>query len=494
MTTKARSILAIDQGTTNTKAILVSETGQVVGETSRNLTANCPLPGWVEQDPFEIWHSTQEVVSELLEGLHPGELSGLAITNQRESVLIWERNTGNALGPCVVWQCRRTAPFCAELRKRGLDSRIYQLTGLTIDPLFSAGKARWLLDHIPQGQVRAESGDLCMGTVDSWLLWNLTGGRVHACDVTNASRTQLFNLHHLEWDDELLGIFDIPRPLLPEVRLSSALYGETIATGAAPAGIPIAALIGDSHASLFGHAGFRPCVLKATYGTGSSLMQATSAPVFSHHGLSTCVAWGRQRATYALEGNILVTGAAIQWLSQLLGLEDAGRVEPLAQEVPDTGGVYFVPAFVGLGAPHWKEAARGLITGITRGTRAAHVARAVLESIAYQVRDVFVAMQADVGKPVSVLCADGGATRNDTLMQFQADILGVPVARSLVGDVSALGAAYLAGLTLGLWSSEDEIASLPRPQDSFEPRLPESHREALYAGWQQAIARTICDM
>jgi len=327
--------------------------------------------------------------------------------------------------------------------------------------------------------------------VDAWLLWNFTGGAMHACDVTNASRTQLFNLDTLDWDDDLLRVFGIPRPALPEVRLSSAYYGETCGLPGVPAGLPIATLIGDSHAALFGHAGFRPGSVKATYGTGSSLMTPTAARVVSRNGLSSSIAWGHRQVTYALEGNIYVTGSAVQWVADLLGVDGPAAAEALAAQVADNGGAYFVPALAGLGAPYWNEAARGLVTGLTRGTTRAHLARATLESIAYQIRDVFDVMQAEAGAPLQVLLADGGATRNRALMQFQADILGVPLLSSAAGDVSALGAAYLAGLTVGLWDSEAEIAALERPQVRYEPAMAQARRDALYAGWQAAVRRAL---
>lgn len=487
-------ILTIDQGTTNTKVILVDAAGAIVVQSSCPVSVEYPQPAWVEQSPRELASSVYQAINECLHQANEPDIAAVAITNQRESVLLWERATGKPLGPCIVWQCRRTSPFCDELRSRGLESLVHKRTGLTIDPLFSASKARWLLDHADDGPRRAERGELCLGTVDSWVLWNLTGGRVHACDATNASRTQLFNIHRLEWDTELLEIFGIPIQALPQVKPSSAIFGETVANGALPGGLPIASLIGDSHAALFGHASFNPGTVKATYGTGSSLMMPSPAPIHSTRGLSTTIAWQRDQATYALEGNISVTGSAVQWLSQILGAENSvDEIEKLARSVPDAAGVYIVPAFVGLGAPYWNPAARGLVTGLTRGTTAAHLARAVIEAIAYQVRDVFDLMHAESGSRLQVLLADGGATRNDLLMQFQADIIGRPVIRNLSGDVSALGAAYLAGLAIGFWSSEKEIESLTRPTDRFEPRLAESARTELYAGWQHAIARTMFD-
>ncbi len=490
-TPRPATILAIDEGTTNAKAVLVDQAGQIVQEASHPVAISYPQPGWVEQDAWDIWQASLAAAAQVLDGAPVEQVAALAITNQRESVLAWERTSGQPLGPCITWQCKRSAPFCSELRQRGLTETIVHLTGLAIDPMFSASKARWLLDNIPDGQRRAEAGDICLGTVDSWLLWNLTGGAVHACDVTNASRTQLLNLQTLAWDDALLDAFGIPRVALPEIKLSSALYGQTAALPGIPAGLPIACLIGDSHAALYGHAGFQPGAIKATYGTGSSLMTPTATRVFSQKGLSSSIAWGYQQVRYALEGNIYVTGAAVQWLADFLGLDGPDLVEALAAQCSDTDGVYFVPALAGLGAPYWQDGARGLISGLTRGSTAAHVARATQESVAYQIRDVFETMQAEAGAPLQVLLVDGGATRNQALMQFQADILGVPVLRSLASDVSALGAAYLAGLAVGVWATEAEIAALPRPQIRFEPAMADAQRERLYAGWKDAVDRVL---
>lgn len=491
MDTVDHVILAIDQGTTNSKAVLVSHAGAVIGDASAPVAITYPHPAWVEQEPLAIWESVRAAIDRCLAAYPEQKIAALAITNQRESALLWERATGAPLGPCITWQCRRTAPFCQELTARGLEPLLRQRTGLTVDPLFSASKMRWLLAQVPDGHARAAAGELCLGTVDSWLLWHLTGGKTHACDMTNASRTQLFNLHTQTWDAELLALFGIPAAALPTIYPSSALYGATVAVGALPAGTPIAAAIGDSHAALYGHAGFQPGAIKATYGTGSSLMTPIAKPIISNLGLSTTVAWATPaRVAYALEGNISVTGAAVTWLCQLLNVETE-KVEQLAAQVADTGGVYLVPAFVGLGAPHWHEEARGLITGLTRGTSAAHLARATLESIAYQVRDVFDAMQQEAGEPLQVLLADGGASRNRLLMQVQADILGTPLLRGDSPHVSALGAAYLAGLAVGIWSGEAEIAALPRGQERFTPRIDEAARATGYAGWQHAIARTV---
>jgi glycerol kinase len=484
-------ILAIDQGTTNTKVLLVDAHGIVVAQASRPLTQHYPHPAWVEQDANAIWRSVREAVDECLAAAGDPALAAIAISNQRESTVLWERASGRPLGPVVVWQCRRTAEFCAGLRARNLAPWLAERTGLAIDPLFSASKMRWLLDHAQDGQRRAERGELCVGTIDSWVLWNLTGGAVHACDLTNASRTQLLDIHSRRWSDDLIDLFGVPRAALPDVRPSRAEFGASTAIGRLPAGVPIASLIGDSHAALFGQAGFLPGTVKATYGTGSSLMTPTAGPILSRHGLSTTIAWalGREDVTYALEGNITVTGAAVQWLAEFLGLSGSAAVAELAERTGDSGGVYLVPAFVGLGAPYWNDAARGLISGLTRGSTAAQLARATIEAIAYQIRDVFDVMQAEAGVDLGVLLADGGASRNRNLMQFQADIIGRPVLRSASAEASPLGAAYLASLGVGVWQTLDEIAELPRPRERFEPHMLAPERAALHAGWQAAVAR-----
>ncbi len=486
------NILAIDQGTTNTKALVIDPSGTILARSSQPTPVSYPQPGWVEQDALEVWRCTRAAIAECLSTLDKPNLVAVAITNQRETALVWERETGQPVGPCVVWQCRRSAPFCNQLKAEGVEPLLRERTGLQVDPMFSAGKLRWILEHTEDGFRHAEQGELCVGNIDAWVLWNLTGGAVHATDLTNASRTQLLNLHTLEWDDEALNIFGIPAAALPEIKPSSHVYGETVPMDNLPGGIPIAAMIGDSHASLYGQAGFKPGSIKATYGTGSSLMTPTSQPIMSENGLSTTIAWAREKATYALEGNIYATGAAVQWLGQLLGLDDPGPgVEKLARTVEDAGGVYFVPALVGLGAPHWKESARGLITGLTRGAGAGQLARATLEAIAYQIRDVFDVMQAESGAPLQTLLADGGASRNDLLMQFQADIIGCPVLRSTSPDISPLGAAFLAGLAVGLWTDEAEIEKLVPPRDCFEPQMSFEQRETMYAGWREAVARTV---
>jgi glycerol kinase len=441
----------------------------------------------VEQDADELWRSVVEAAGECLEragGVNP---DAIGISNQRESVVVWERTTGRPVGPCISWQCRRTALFCEELRACGAANLVIERCGLAIDPLFSASKARWLLEHAPDGMRRAADGELCIGTVDSWLAWNLTGGKVYASDLTNASRTQLLGLTALEWDEELLAWFGIPRAALPQVYPSSHLYGET------SDGVKIGALVGDSHGALFGHAIFAPGPVKATYGTGTSLMTVTEGRATTANALSCTIGWaaaGVMRC--ALEGNISVTGGAVQWMGEFLGLANpAEDVARLAAGASDTGGVYLVPAFVGLGAPYWDSSARGLFSGLTRGTTAAHAARAAVEAIAYQVRDVFDAMERDLQHPLPSLLADGGASRNDWLMQFQADVLGRPVVRSEVADVSAIGAAWLAGLAVGVWGSLEELAALPREERRFEPRIGDGERARLYDGWKEAVDRAV---
>ena len=484
-----RHVLAIDQGTTNTKVFLFDERAAVTAQASRPVPIEFPRAGWVEQDARAIWRSVVDAIGECLSSAPGAAVAAVAVTNQRESVLLWERATGQPVGPVIVWQCRRTTEFCESLRERGLQSQLEMATGLTIDPLFSASKLRWLLVTLPDALARAERGELCAGTIDSWLIWNLTGGAIHACDATNASRTQLLNLHTAGWDRDLLALFSIPAAILPSVGASSGIFGEVTAV-AALEGIPIASAIGDSHAALFGHAAFAPGQVKATYGTGSSLMTVVPAPVRSRHGLSTTIAWSVDgRVQHALEGNITVTGSAVEWIGQIVGLNSAAGAGDLAQTVDDTGGVYFVPALAGLGAPYWDANARGLVCGLSRGTSAAHLARAGVESIAYQIRDVFEAMCEDAGAP-SALLADGGAAGNDALMQFQADVLGVPVIRSGAVDLSALGAAWLAGLAVGLWRDMTELSQLPRAASRFEPVMAAGRRDALYSGWRDAVERT----
>jgi glycerol kinase len=488
---RAELILAVDQGTTNTKAILIDRGGAVRSRAARPLSISFPQPGWVEQDPEELWHSVREAALECISAAGEIGLAAIGISNQRESALVWNRRSGAPLGPCIVWQCRRTATYCEYLREQGAEQCLHKSSGLPVDPLFSASKIRWLLDHIPQGFSRAANGELCAGTVDSWILWKLTGGAIHATDFSNAARTQLLRLADCQWGEELLNLFGIPAAILPRLQPSSSFFGETSERSGLPPGVPVGSLVGDSHAALFGHAAFSPGDVKATYGTGSSLMSPLELPLESRHGLVTTVAWAEpDYVRYALEGNITNTGGAVQWLAEFLslagGLEEAAA---MAASVPDSNGVYLVPAFAGLGAPHWDSDARGMLCGLTRGSSAAHAARATVDSIAYQVYDVFDAMQQDAGIPLPRLFADGGASRNDSLMQFQADLLERPVVRSLSPDLSATGAAWLAGLSTGFWRSRSELEGLPRPTAEFEPRLAPSKRADLIGGWHTALQR-----
>ena len=484
-----RLILAIDQGTTNTKAILVDRRGSIVSQASRPMDIEYPRPGWVQQDAARIWQAVRECIDECLIAASSPVVAAIGISNQRETGMAWERASGQPVGPAVTWQCRRSAELCERLRTEGREPRITALTGLPLDPMFTAGKLRWLLDQVPEGQARAAAGELCVGTVDSWLLWNLSGGARHRTDVSNASRTQLLDISAGAWDAELCEVFGVPAPALPEVLPSGAIYGESVIVGTLPAGVPIGAMVGDSHAALFGHAGFAAGSVKATYGTGSSLMMPTPTRLAAGGGLAATIAWGLDDIVYALEGNIYATGATVQWLADFAGLDGPGAVAALAARVTDTGGVYLVPAFTGLGAPHWDDAARGLISGLTRGSSLAQLARAAIESIGYQIRDVFDVMQMASGGGLQVLLADGGVTRNVQLMQFQADILGVPVQRNNTPELSAMGAAYLAGLATGVWASIEEVAALPRSVDRFEPGLASGERERLHAGWREAVAR-----
>jgi len=481
----AKLILAIDQGTTNTKAVLVDRGGAIRARASRPLPVAFPRPGWVEQDPLALWNSVAEAMGDCRAQVSDAEIAAIGCSNQRESVVVWDRRTGDPIGPCVIWQCRRTAEFCEGVRRAGAEALVRERSGLPLDPLFSASKIRWLLDSTANGHARAAAGELCAGTVDSWLLWKLTGGAVHSTDTSNASRTQLLNLRECRWDTDLLAIFGVPEACLPRIGPSSGVFGTM------PEGTPVASLIGDSHAALFGHAAFSPGAVKATYGTGSSLMTPVDTPVASQHGLATTVAWSRAgRTQYALEGNITNTGGAVEWLVGFLGAADAEAIAALANTVPDSAGAYLVPAFAGLGAPHWDAGARGLMSGLTRGTTAGHIARATLDAIAYQVHDVFEAMRHDAAVPASTLFADGGASRNGRLMQFQADLLGCPVVRSASADLSAIGAAWLAGLAIDFWSSIEELQGLPRLTERFEPTMDAARRTELLSGWNDALART----
>ena len=493
---RAGYILSIDQGTTGTTAILVDASGRVLWRVSREIAQIYPRPGWVEHDPAELFESCLEVVDELLEETETGprQIEALGITNQRETAVVWERETGRPVANAVVWQCRRTAALCDAMRARGLESTVRERTGLPIDAYFSATKVRWLLDNVPYGQSRAEAGELLFGTVDSWLLWNLTNGLTHATDVTNASRTMLFDTGALSWDRGLMDALDVPPCMMPEVKPSSGVFAHAGGNMFGGQSIPIAGVAGDQHAALFGQACFEPGMAKNTYGTGSFvLMNTGGSRVRSDNGLITTPAWALgDGVAYALEGSIFSTGATVQWLRDGLGIiSDAAETGPLAASVEDNGGVYLVPAFTGLGAPHWDMYARGTIVGVTRGTTAAHLARAALEATAYQTRDVVEAMTADAGVELPLLRVDGGGAANDFLMQFQADVLGVPIQRA-AAETTALGAAYLAGLAVGFWESLDEIEALRDAGSegrTFEPRMGEEQRETLYGEWKRAVER-----
>ncbi len=486
-------ILALDQGTTSSRAIVFDRDGRARSVAQKEFTQLFPRPGWVEHDPQEIWASQIDVATEALgrARVRPADVAAIGITNQRETTIVWDRETGEPIANAIVWQDRRTAEFCERLKADGASDLIQEKTGLLIDAYFSASKIRWLLDNVPGARARAEAGRLAFGTVDSWLLWKLTAGDAHGTDVTNASRTMLFNLRTLDWDDELLALFQIPRSMLPEVRASSASYGH-VSPALGFERIPIAGIAGDQQAALFGQMCLTPGMSKNTYGTGCFLLQNVgTAPVRSRHQLVTTVAWKiGSRVEYALEGSVFIGGAVVQWVRDGLGLvRTAPEIETLARTVDDNGGVYLVPAFAGLGAPHWDPYARGTIVGITRGTTAGHIARAALESIAYQVADLLDAMHADTKIPLTELRVDGGAATNDTLMQFQADLLGVPVVRPAVTETTALGAAYLAGLAVGFWSSPDDVAGQWRVERRFDPAMPRSTADALRTRWSEAVGR-----
>lgn len=492
--TARRYLLALDQGTSGSTALVLDADGHVRARGYAELPQYYPQPGWVEHDPEEIWSTVERAASAALKGARVGgaEVAAVGITNQRETTLLWDRATGVPIHRAIVWQCRRTAPICDRLRAEGLEPRVRELTGLVLDAYFSGTKVRWLLDVTPDARRRAERGELAFGTVDSWLLWKLSGGRVHATDVTNASRTLFLNLRTVDWDDELLAMLDIPRAILPRVGPSSGVVAETEELGWLPSGVPVAGVAGDQQAALFGQACHRPGSAKNTYGTGCFLLLNTGAtPVASRHGLLTTVAWQIDgRTTFALEGSVFIAGAAVQWLRDGLGLiQTAAESEHLARLVEDAGGVYFVPAFVGLGAPYWDMYARGTVVGLTRGTTAAHLARATLEAIAYQSRDVLEAMVADAGIAVRELRVDGGAVANDVLCQFQADILNLPVRRPAVIETTALGAAGLAGLGVGLWRSLEVVAERAAIERTFTPAMDEATRAERYAGWRRAVER-----
>jgi len=493
-------VLALDQGTTGSTALVVGADGAVLGRGYQELPQYYPQPGWVEHDPAEIW-ATQLAAARMALAqarVAPREVAAIGIANQRETTLLWDRRTGEPVHRAIVWQCRRSASLCERLKAAGLEPLVRARTGLVLDAYFSGTKIAWLLDAQPELRARAARGELAFGTVDSWLLWRLTGGRVHATDPSNASRTLCFDIQRLDWDPELTGRLGIPREVFPAVQPSAGVFGETVSHEGLPAGIPVAGIAGDQQAALFGQGALEPGGVKNTYGTGCFLLLNTGpTAVTSTAGLLTTIAWslpaanGRAPAvSYALEGAVFIAGAAVQWLRDGLGLITAAReTEPLARSVPDTGGIYFVPAFVGLGAPYWDMHARGALVGLTRGTTRAHLARATLEAIAYQTRDVLDAMAGESGRRPAELRIDGGATENDFLCQFQADVLGIPILRPRVRETTGLGAAYLAGLGVGLWPDPAALRGLWQLDRAFEPAMPADRREALYAGWRRAVDR-----
>jgi glycerol kinase len=486
-------ILALDQGTTSSRAIVFDHDGTIRSVAQKEFTQFFPAAGWVEHDAEEIWASQIGVAIEALgrANLQSRDIAAIGITNQRETTVVWDRETGEPIGHAIVWQDRRTAGFCEQLKNDGAAGMVQQKTGLIIDAYFSATKIRWLLDNVPGARAKANAGRLAFGTIDTWLIWKLTGGRRHATDVSNASRTMLFNIHTLAWDEELLRLFDVPASVLPEVRSSSEVFDRTT-TSLGIGDVPIGGVAGDQQAALFGQMCRQPGMSKNTYGTGCFLLQNIgTTPTASQNRLVTTVAWKvGGRTEYALEGSVFIGGAVVQWIRDGLGLiRTAADVEPLALSVPDNGGVFLVPAFAGLGAPHWDGFARGTIVGITRGTTAAHIARAALEAIAFQVADLLDAMAADCGIAATELRVDGGAATNNTLMQIQADLLGVPVVRPAVTETTALGAAYLAGLAVGFWGSIDEVTGQWRVDRRFEPQMAQPAVRALRQRWTAAVER-----
>lgn len=488
-------ILALDQGTTSSRAILFDHAGNIVAVAQKEFRQVYPQPGWVEHDAEEIWSSQFSVMAEVVAkaNAQPAQIAAIGITNQRETTVVWNRKTGKPIHHAIVWQDRRTASYCDELKERGLSAMIQQKTGLIIDAYFSATKLKWILDNVDGARDSASRGELAFGTIDTWLIWKLSSGKLHVTDVSNASRTMLLDIHTCKWDAELLELFDIPSSILPEVRSCSEVYGRTHEL-VKTADIPIAGIAGDQQAALFGQMCLQPGMVKNTYGTGCfMLMNTGEKAVSSNNNLLTTVAWQiNGKTAYALEGSIFIAGAVVQWLRDGLHfIRESREIEALADSVPDTGGVYMVPAFAGLGAPHWNQHARGAIFGLTRGTTQAHIAKAALESIAYQVTEVLHAMESDAGISIRELRVDGGATVNNGLMQFQADLLHVPVIRPKIHETTALGAAYLAGLAVGYWSGTEEISRQWQAQQRFEPEMQQSKVDPLLAGWRRAVNATI---
>lgn len=489
-------VLALDQGTTSSRAILFDKESHIIQVAQKDITQIYPRGGWVEHDPMEIWGTQSGVAREVLEraGVNPNEVAAIGITNQRETTLVWDKSTGKPVYNAIVWQCRRTADICEALKEEGLEPYVKENTGLILDAYFSGTKLKWILDHVEGVRERAEKGELLFGTVDTWLLWNLTKGKVHATDYSNASRTLLYNIKTLCWDEKICKALNIPINMLPKVNNSSEVYGFTHEQSYGGAMIPIAGVAGDQQAALFGQACFKEGMAKNTYGTGCFLLMNTGAErVISSNGLLTTIAWGLEgKVTYALEGSIFIGGAAVQWLRDELKLiHEAADSEYYAQKVDDSNGVYVVPAFAGLGAPYWDMYARGAVFGLTRGANKNHLIRATLEGIAYQTRDVIDVMVSDSGIPLKLLKVDGGATQNNFLMQFQADLLGTEVQRSLVAETTALGAAYLAGLAVGFWSDRTELAKAWQSETCFVNAMSEEKREHLYKGWKKAVRRAM---
>ncbi|AXF55936.1 glycerol kinase GlpK [Salicibibacter kimchii] len=489
-------ILAIDQGTTSSRVILFDGEGRIVHTVQREFTQHFPKPGWVEHDANEIWGSVLSVIAGLFTevDIKPDEIAGIGITNQRETTVVWDKYTGRPIYHALVWQSRQTDTICDQLREDGHNETFRQKTGLLIDPYFSGTKVKWILDNVEGAREKAENGDLLFGTIDTWLIWKLSGGAAHVTDYTNAGRTLMFNIHDLEWDQELLDILVVPNQMLPEVKSSSEIYAKTVEYHFFGAKVPIAGVAGDQHAALFGQACFEKGMVKNTYGTGCFILMNTGEEaVTSDNGLLTTIAWGLDgKVEYALEGSIFVAGSAVQWLRDgVKMIEQSPDSEAYATRVTSSGGVYFVPAFVGLGTPYWDSGARGAMFGITRGTEKEHVVRATLESLAYQTKDVMIAMEKDAGFPSTKLRVDGGAAENNFLMQFQSDLLDGPVERPTVNETTALGAAYLAGLAVGVWDSKDEIAKKWSVDRSFEPAMEASERRKLYDGWKKAVEATM---
>ena len=486
-------ILALDQGTSSSRAIVFDHAGNICSVAQQEFTQHFPQPGWVEHNPMEIWSSEAAVIAEAISriGISGKDLAAIGITNQRETTIVWDAETGVPVYNAIVWQDRRTSAYCDELKERGLVDRIRQKTGLIVDAYFSGTKIKWILDHVPGAREKAQKGQLRFGTVDSWLVWQLTRGEVHVTDVSNASRTMVFNIHTLEWDKELLELLDIPLSMMPAVKSSSEVYGHTKTTLFAHE-VPIAGIAGDQQAALFGQMCTEPGAVKNTYGTGCFLLMNTGEkPILSRNNLLTTIAWKvGEKVQYALEGSIFVGGSVVQWLRDGLGIiRSSSEIEALAATVPDSGGVYFVPALTGMGAPYWDQYAHGVICGITRGTTAAHIARAALDGIAFQTMDIVRAMEKDAGVPLAELKVDGGASRNNLLMQFQADVLGTSVVRPVVTETTAMGACYLAGLAVGFWGSLEEIKAQWQVERCFTPSGLDV--SAACAGWADAIKRTI---